>query len=117
MREEDKLDVLLTQEAGELPPPPVVDEAITPWKRAIYRIVWGIGLTTCTLNVWIVKYLMLAVGTVLLWLGLRALRRENRCFTACWVISLIQAAFQFAGLILNATIWVSEQPLSWLSYS
>ena len=49
MREEDKLDVLLTQEAGELPPPPVVDEAITPWKRAIYRIAWGIGLTTCTL--------------------------------------------------------------------
>lgn len=117
MREEDKLDVLLTQEAGELPPPPVVDEAITPWKRAIYRIVWGIGLTTCTLNVWIIKYLMLAVGTVLLWLGFRALRRENRCFTACWVISLIEAAFQFAGLILNATIWVSEQPLSWLSYS
>ncbi len=117
MREEDKLDVLLTQEAGELPPPPVVDEAITPWKRAIYRIVWGIGLTTCTLNVWIVKDLMVAVGTVLLWLGFRALRRENRCFTACWVISLIQAAFQFAGLILNATIWVSEQPLSWLSYS
>lgn len=117
MREEDKLDVLLTQEAGELPPPPVVDEAITPWKRAIYRIVWGIGLTTCTLNVWIVKYLMVAVGTVLLWLGFRALRRENRCFTACWVISLIEAAFQFAGLILNATIWVSEQPLSWLSYS
>ena len=117
MREEDKLDVLLTQEAGELPPPPVVDEAITPWKRAIYRIVWGIGLTTCTLNVWIVKDLMVAVGTVLLWLGFRALRRENRCFTACWVISLIEAAFQFAGLILNATIWVSEQPLSWLSYS
>ena len=79
MHEEDKLDVLLTQEAGELPPPPVVDEAITPWKRAIYRIAWGIGLTTCTLNVWIIKYLMLAVGTVLLWLGLRALRRENRC--------------------------------------
>lgn len=117
MREEDKLDVLLTQEAGELPPPPVVDEAITPWKRAIYRIVWGIGLTTCTLNVWIVKDLMVAVGTVLLWLGFRALRRENRCFTACWVISLIEAAFQFAGFILNATIWVSEQPLSWLSYS
>ena len=60
---------------------------------------------------------MLAVGTVLLWLGLRALRRENRCFTACWVISLIEVAFRFAGLILNATIWVSEQPLSWLSYS
>ena len=86
-------------------------------RRPIHRIVWGIGLTTCTLNVWIVKDLMVAVGTVLLWLGFRALRRENRCFTACWVISLIEAAFQFSGLILNATIWVSEQPLSWLSYS
>ncbi len=116
MREEDKLDVLLTQEAGELPPPPVVDEEINPWKRAIRRIVWGIGLTTCTLNFWIIRYLMVAVGTVLLWLGFRALRRENRCFTVCWVISLIEAAFQFVGFILNATIWGSEHPLIWLSY-
>lgn len=116
MREEDKLDVLLTQEAGELPPPPVVDEEINPWKRAIHRIVWGIGLTTCTLNFWIIRYLMVAVGTVLLWLGFRALRRENRCFTVCWVISLIEAAFQFVGFILNATIWGSEHPLIWLSY-
>lgn len=117
MREEDKLDVLLTQEAGELPPPPEVDEEITPWKRAIRRIVWGIGLTTCTLNFWIIQYLMVAVGTVLLWLGFRALRRENRCFTVCWVISLMKAALRFTGFILNATIWGSEHPLSWLSYS
>ena len=89
MREEDKLDVLLTQEAGELPPPPVVDEEINPWKRAIHRIVWGIGLTTCTLNFWIIRYLMVAVGTVLLWLGFRALRRENRGFSVCWGISLL----------------------------
>lgn len=117
MREEEKLDRLLTEEAGELPPPPEVDEEITPWKRAIRRIVWGIGLTTCTLNFWIIQYLMVAVGTVLLWLGFRALRRENRCFTVCWVISLIEAALQFTGFILNATIWGSEHPLSWLSYS
>lgn len=117
MREEDKLDVLLTEEAGELPPPPEVEEKITPWRRAMVRIVWGIGLTTCTLNVWIVQYLMAAVGIVLLWLGFRALRRENRWFAACWVISLIQAALRFAGFILNATIWASEHPMYGVSYA
>lgn len=117
MREEEKLDRLLTEEAGELPPPPEVDEEITPWKRAMRRIVWGIGLTTCTLNAWNINTIMIMVGIVMLWLGFRALRRENRWFAACWVISLIQAALRFAGFILNATIWGSEHPLSWLSYS
>ena len=117
MREEDKLDCLLAQEAGELPPPPEVEREITPWRRAMHRIVWGIGLTTCTLNVWNLDTAMLMVGTVMLWLGFRALRRENRWFTACWGISLIEVVFRLAVFILNATTtWGAEYSHGWLTY-
>lgn len=117
MREEDKLDRLLAQEAGELPPPPEVEREITPWRRAMHRIVWGIGLTTCTLNVWNLDTAMLMVGTVMLWLGFRALRRENRWFTACWVISLIEVMIRLAVFILNATTtWGAEYSPGWLTY-
>lgn len=117
MREEEKLDRLLTEEAGELPPPPEVDEEITPWKRAIHRIVWGIGLTTCTIHAWNIDTLMLMVGTVMLWLGFRALRQENRWFAACWAISLAEVVLRFAAFVVNATIWNSEGFLRTLSYS
>lgn len=117
MREEDKLDCLLAQEAGELPPPPEVEREITPWRRAMHRIVWGIGLTTCTLNVWNLDTAMLMVGTVMLWLGFRTLRRENRWFTACWGISLIEVVFRLAVFILNATTtWGAEYSHGWLTY-
>lgn len=116
MREEDKLDVLLTEEAGELPPPPEVEREITPWRRAMGQIVWGIGLTTCTLNVWIVQYLMVAVGVVLLWLGFRILRRENRWFTLCWGISVLEVVLRFLGFVLDATIWSGENPIYLLAY-
>lgn len=116
MGETEKLDRLLTEEAGELPPPPEVDEEITPWKRAIHRIVWGIGLTVCTLHIWNIDTLMLMVGTVMLWLGFRTLRRENPWFTACWGISLAKVVLRFVGFVLEATIFRLEYPLSILPY-
>lgn len=116
MREEEKLDRLLTEEAGELPPPPEVEREITPWRRAMGRIVGGVLLTTCTLNIWVLPYITLAIGTVLLWLGFRILRRENRWFTACWVISLAETALRFVILVNYATIWGSGLPARLLSY-
>ena len=46
-----------------------------------------------------------AVGAALQILGFRSLRRENRWFTACWVLSLLRGAILLPALILNATIW------------
>ena len=116
MGETEKLDCLLTQEAGELPPPPEVEKEITPWRRAMSRVVGGVILTTCTLNIWALPYITLAIGTVLLWLGFRILRRENRWFTACWGISLAETALRFVILVNYATIWGSELPARLLSY-
>lgn len=116
MGETEKLDRLLTEEAGELPPPPEVEREITPWRRAMSRVVGGVILTTCTLNIWALPYITLAIGTVLLWLGFRILRRENRWFTACWGISLAETALRFVILVNYATIWGSELPARLLSY-
>lgn len=116
MGEMEKLDRLLTEEAGELPPPPEVEREITPWRRAMSRVVGGVILTTCTLNIWALPYITLAIGTVLLWLGFRILRRENRWFTACWGISLAETALRFVILVNYATIWGSELPARLLSY-
>lgn len=87
----------------ELPPEDVVAE-VTPWKKSINRILAGMALTAITLNVWYLNYILPAVGTILLLLGFRTLRHENRWFGSCFCVSIIQAVYFFSSLILNTTI-------------
>ncbi len=67
------------------------------WQRAMNRVLAGLALGTVTLNFWGLNYLLPPVGQVLLLLGLRPLRRENRAFRVWWPCALAQTgllAFQ-----------------------
>ena len=100
---EDDFDALLKDSLPDLPPEDVVAD-VTPWRRAMNRVLTGLGLTSITLNFLYLDYILPAIGMVLLLLGFRALRRENRWFGACFGITLLRAVYLFANLILNSTI-------------
>ena len=101
--------------ASSLPPDDGLVEEITPWRRAMKRALLGIALNLVTLNFWCLNYLLPAIGTLLLLLGFRALRRENRGFALCWHLALLQAAVRYACLILNAAVWQAEvYQLPWM---
>ena len=116
MMDDREFDRVLEEELTQLPLPDQAAEKINPWKQAMSQVVAGVILTTCTLNVWNLEQLMPAVGTLLLWLGFRALRKENGWFTLCWLISVLQALRLFVVLVLNATVWGAEREASVLLY-
>ena len=100
---EAELDRLLECGLTDLPPGDVLED-VTPWKRAMNRVLLGMALTGITLNVLCLNYLLPAVGMALLLLGFRALRRENRWFEVCWGITVVRTAYGYGLLVLNATI-------------
>lgn len=100
---DDAFEALLTQSVDELPPEEIVAE-VTPWRRAMNRILFGMALCAITLNFLCLNYILPAVGTVLLLLGFRTLRRENRWLGGCFAITVIRAVYFFATLVLNTTI-------------
>lgn len=100
---DDAFEALLAQSVAELPPEEIVAD-VTPWRRAMNRILFGMALCAITLNFLCLNYILPAVGTVLLLLGFRALRRENRWLGGCFAVTVIRAACFFATLILNTTI-------------
>ena len=101
-RHADDIDLraVFSESFSVLPPEEVVRD-VTPWKRAMNRVLIGMVLCTITLNFWYLNYILPAVGMVLWLLGLRALRRENGYFTACFVLILLRCACFFPTLILN----------------
>ena len=100
MTDDLRFDELLREDAAALPPP--ADGEITPWRTAMDRILWGMGLTTITLNFLWLDVLLPAIGAVLVVLGFRPLRRENAPLRWGYRLALLALAIRFAGDVLAA---------------
>lgn len=96
-------EAMLAQSVPDVPPEEIVAE-VTPWRRAMNRILFGMALCAITLNFLCLNYILPAVGTVLLLLGFRTLRWENRWLGGCFAITVIRTVYFFATLVLNTTI-------------
>lgn len=96
-------EAMLARSVPDTPPEEIVAE-VTPWRRAMNRILFGMALCAITLNFLCLNYILPAIGTVLLLLGFRTLRRENRWLGGCFAVTVIRAVYFFATLVLNTTI-------------
>lgn len=100
---DDAFEALLAQSVPDVPPEEIVAD-VTPWRRAMNRILFGMALCAITLNFLCLNYILPAIGTALLLLGFRTLRRENRWLGGCFAVTVIRAVYFFATLVLNTTI-------------
>lgn len=92
------------------PPPEEVTRAVTPWRRVMEQLVWGLALTGITLQAGGLQYWLPALGTLLCLLAFRALRRENPWLRAGWALSVARTGAVWAVLILNAFLWRQTSP-------
>ena len=79
--------------------PDKVAAAVTPWKRAMSRVLAGTALTALGTNLWGLNYLLPGIGLVLMLLGFRLLRREEieACRGAIQVVVSVQGFDQEGG--------------------
>jgi len=78
-------------------------EAVSPWKPAMGKILWGLALNAITFSIWNLEIILPTLGVALMWLGWRSLRRENRWFRAGWLGAGALLALRWTALILRAT--------------
>ena len=93
----NEFDRRIAEDLSQLPPAPGEVESYTPWRAAMTKILWGMGLTTFRFEFFYLQYLLPLLGSALLYLGYRSLRRENRWFRL--------------GLVLGMTsmvLWIGE---------
>lgn len=112
-QDERDFDLMIEDILPELPPEDIVYE-VNPWRKAVQRILTGFALSTLKLNFFLLQYILPAAGMILMLLGFRALRQENRGFRVCWVLSVIHTVYGTAVYILNGFVFGStifETPL------
>ncbi len=100
-------EAMLENSISEYPPEDIIAE-VTPWKKSIKRVLIGMALNTITLNFFCLNYILPAIGMILLLLGFRTLRHENKWFGSCFVIAVLRSVCFFPALILNTTIYQAD---------
>ena len=99
MSDDLRFDRLLQEDASALPPALAV---VNPWREAMALVLWGMGLSTITFNFLNLEMILVALGGILMVLGFRTLRQENRALQWCWRLSIAIAAVRSAAFVLEA---------------
>ncbi len=101
--DDKRLDALI---ASALPtaPPEKVARAVTPWRRAMLEVIFGVAFTMIGVGWGILRYALPFAGALLLLLGFRALRRANVCFAACHVLAAIMTALSSLSLAADSLL-------------
>lgn len=95
-------DAHMIDSLSHLDPPEVEILKTNPWSKSIGSIAWGFSLTTLHLNFLYLQYILPTIGTVLIFLGFRSLRNENRYFKTVYIFSIFRLILHLANLV-----WIS----------
>ena len=99
MSDDLRFDQMLREDASGLPP---ALAEVNPWREAMALVLCGMGLTTITFNFLYLDMILPALGGILMVLGFRTLRQENRALQWCWRLSIAIAAVRGASFVLAA---------------
>ncbi|WP_243281523.1 hypothetical protein [Clostridium sp. D53t1_180928_C8] len=73
------------------------------WHNSIKNITLGFMLNVISLNFWGLQYILPTIGTILLYIGFRDLRNENKFFHSTWIFSIINIVINLTNLIYIST--------------
>ena len=109
--DENRLDDTFENSLPDIPPDDIAD-MVSPWSNAWDYIIVGEVLSTFILNIWILGYISKMLGSVLMLLGFRRLRRENVFFKDAYGLSAVSFVFNFIYACMNATVFASAAETS-----
>lgn len=128
MNEDIRFDTAMQDMMDQLPAGSLPPAQVTPWRQAMRLVLWGIGLTCLTVQLWHLGEILPLVGGILMALGFRTLRRENDWLRSCWRLSVALAALRGVFTVAMGTVLLHLAPwmetavgwllgiLSWLLY-
>lgn len=128
MNEDIRFDTAMQDMMDQLPADSLPPAQVTPWRQAMRLVLWGIGLTSLTVQLWHLGEILPLAGGILMALGFRTLRRENEWLRSCWRLSIALAAVRGFFTAATGTVLLHLAPwmetavgwllgiLSWLLY-
>ncbi|MEG6523321.1 hypothetical protein [Desulfotomaculum sp. 1211_IL3151] len=96
-------DQQMIDQLSDVTPPEEEIRKINPWSKPIGFITWGFILTTLRLDFLYLQYILPTIGVMLIFIGFRSLRNENKYFKIAWILSILKLFLQLGDLVLVST--------------
>lgn len=109
-------DAELSQLVGAIPPTDEITRSVSPWRNATRKLLSGFALTAVVPQIFPLNLIFPVAGSILLFLGFRSLRKENKSFFFGYILSCIILGFECISVFLNSSvlkhIFQSSAPVS-----
>lgn len=105
--EMNDFDKILQNSFSDAPPEDILNSVI-PWDKPLRYITIGFIVSMININYSNLNQITSVAGLLLMMLGFRILRAENKYFLTCWILSIIRILLLYPSYIANATIYSSE---------
>lgn len=96
-------DQQMINQLSDVTPPEEEIRKTNPWSKPIGSITWGFILTTWHLSFIYLQYILPTIGVILIFLGFRSLRNENKYFKIAWILSILKLFLQLGDLVSVST--------------
>ena len=97
-------DAELSALVSALPPTDEITKKVSPWRNATRKLLSGFALTAVVPQIFPLNLIFPVAGSILLFLGFRSLRKENKSFFLGFILSCIIFGFQCVSVLLNSSI-------------
>lgn len=104
----DEFQQLLHEKFPEIPHEEVTTKKKNVWKKAMNLVLYGFAFSLINLEYLQLNMVFPTLGNVLMLLGFRQLKKENKFFKACYVISVLRMISAVFDLITETMIDVNE---------
>lgn len=102
-RKDYNFDQQMIDRLSYMIPPEEEIRKTNPWSKPIGYITWGFILTTWHLSFIYLQYILPTIGVILIFLGFRCLRNENKYFKIAWILSILKLVLHLGDLISVST--------------
>lgn len=99
----DEMDRKIMAGMSEIDIPETEVKRITPWNRAMRKIIWGIILNLFTIAFYGLNLLLPFLGDILMTLGLRSLKKTNKGFRRAYILAWIHLSLRLISIAGAAT--------------
>ena len=97
-------DAELSALVGALPPTDEITQKVSPWRNATRKLLSGFALTAVVPQIFPLNLIFPVAGSILLFLGFRSLRKENKSFFLGFILSCIIFGFECVSVLLNSSL-------------
>jgi len=105
----EEFDKKIISDLSEITPSDITLPTVTPWKMAFRSLLIGIVLCSFTIHILYLQYILPSAGVILILIGMRMMRSNNRWFYAGYIFASLNLVRWVTYLFIESSLNIQKE--------